>query len=178
MPANTMYEMSIGTFAPMLRTLSDLLDKGANHMREQKRDPDTLADARLAPDMFNLTRQVQVACDHAKTAGALLTGTTAPRFEDNEKTLAELKERIARTVSYIETVPATAFDGAAERRIQFPLRDGLSLDMNGLQFLRDWTLPHFYFHVVTAYDIIRHSGVPIGKRDYLAHVGYAIRSAA
>jgi len=178
MSTNVMHEMSIGTFAPTLGTLSNLLDKGAEHMRDEKRDPDTLVTARLAPDMFALAKQVQIACDFAKNSTAILAGKTAPSFEDKEKTIAELKDRIARTVKYLETFAASAFDAAADRQIKYPLQDELALEMNGFQFLRDWTLPNFYFHVVTAYDIMRHNGVTIGKRDYMAHIGYAIRQPA
>lgn len=176
--ANAIHAIAMGTFTPMLRVLSNLLDKAAEHARAAQRDPDALVDARLAPDMFPLVRQVQVACDQAKTGAALLAGQTPPRFEDTEKTLAELQERIARTTTYLDTFSASAFEGAAEREIRHALLNGLSLEMNGLQFLRDWALPHFYFHVVTAYDILRHNGVNIGKRDYLSYVGYAIRQAA
>jgi hypothetical protein len=170
--------MAVGTFVPTLHTLSDLLDKGAAHASAQKRDAATLVNARLAPDMFPLGKQVQAACDHAKSAAAILAGQTPQRFEDNEKTFAELKDRIARTVAYVETFSASAFDAAADREIKYPLQAGLVMEMNGLQFLRDWALPNFYFHVVTAYDILRHNGVDIGKRDYMSHVAYAIRQPA
>jgi hypothetical protein len=170
----SIFTMAIDTFVPFLRTLSNLLDKGAEHLRGQGKDPETLVNARLAPDMFPLVKQVQIACDHAKGAAARLTGREPPRFEDNEQTLDQLKSRIKRTLEYVESVPASAYEGADKRQIEFPLIDDLVLDVNGAQFLRDWALPHFYFHVVTAYDILRHQGVPIGKRDYLAHVGYAI----
>ncbi|HEY2529494.1 MAG TPA: DUF1993 domain-containing protein [Xanthobacteraceae bacterium] len=176
--ANVIHAIAMGTFTPMLRVLANLFDKATEHARVAQRDPDALADARLAPDMFPLVRQVQIGCDHAKTCAALLAGQTAPRFEDTEKTLAELKERIARTTAYLDAFSASAFEGAAEREIRHALLNGLSLEMTGLQYLRDWALPHFYFHVVTAYDILRHNGVDIGKRDYLSYVGYAIRQAA
>lgn len=170
----SIYSMTMDTFVPMLRTLSNLLDKGAEHMRGQGKDPETLVNARLAPDMFPLVKQVQIACDHAKGAAARLTGREPPRMEDNEQTLEQLKSRIKRTLDYVEGVSANAFEGAENRRIHFALNNDLELDMNGLQFVRDWALPHFYFHLVTAYDILRNQGVEIGKRDYLAHVEYAI----
>jgi len=170
----SIYSMAIDTFAPMLRTLSNLLDKGAEHLRGQGKDPETLVNAKLAPDMFPLVKQVQIACDHAKGAAARLTGREPPKFEDNEQTLGELKSRIKRTLDYVEGVSSNDYEGAENRHIEFPLIDDLVLDVNGTQFLRDWALPHFYFHLVTAYDILRNQGVPIGKRDYLAHVGYAI----
>ena len=171
----TIYSMAMDTFVPMLGTLSTLLDKGAEHMKAQGLKPDSLAEARLAPDMFPLTRQVQIACDSVKSAAARLTGQAPPVFEDTEQTLDELKARIRRTLDYAKGVPSSAYQGAELRRVSFPLIDDLVLDMDGAQYLRDWVLPNFYFHVVTAYDILRHHGVQIGKQDYLAHASYAIR---
>jgi hypothetical protein len=172
----SLHFMATGTFAPMLRSLSALLDKGAEQAAARKFDPAVLANARLAPDMFPLTAQVQIASDHAKNCIARLAGLTAPRFEDSEKTLDELKARIAKTVDYVESVPASAFEGADERVITVDLPPiGLVLEVNGAQYLKDWALPHFYFHVVTAFDILRHNGVEIGKRDYLSHVGAFMR---
>jgi hypothetical protein len=162
-----MYAMSIDTFAPMLRSLSANLDKGAQHMDVEKRDGAELVNARLAPDMFTLARQVQIACDHAKNGSARLMGREAPRFEDDEQTLDELKARIAKTLSYMAGAPVDAFEGAEDRKIIIPGPGETVFEMTGLQYLRDWALPHFYFHVVTAYDILRHSGVAIGKRDYV-----------
>jgi hypothetical protein len=170
----SVHSMAMDTFVPMLGTLSTLLDKGAEHMRAKGQSPDGLVEARLAPDMFPLSRQVQIACDSAKGAAARLSGQEPPVFEDTERTLDELKARIRRTLDYIKGVPASAFQGAGERRVVFPLINDLVLDMNGEQYVRDWALPNFYFHVVTAYDILRNQGVEIGKRDYLAHAGYAI----
>ncbi len=170
-----LYAMAVETFVPMLRALSNILDKGAQHASAKKFDPAVLVTARLAPDMFPLVKQVQIACDHAKNATARLMGREPPRFEDSEQTLDELKTRIARTIDYLEGAPAAAFAGAEERDITVPLFNDLVLEVNGLQLLRDWALPHFYFHVVTAYNILRHNGVDIGKRDYLSHVGSAIR---
>ena len=159
----------------MLGTLSTLLDKGAAHMKANGSNPEGLAEARLAPDMFPLARQVQIACDSAKSAAARLTGQEPPKFEDTEKTLDDLKTRIRRTVDYVKSVPPTAYQEAEKRRVAFPLMNDVSLDMDGMQYLRDWALPNFYFHVVTAYDILRNQGVQIGKQDYLAHASYAIR---
>jgi hypothetical protein len=128
--------------------------------------------------MFPLSLQVRLACVHARDCAALLTGRTPPQFEGKDESMPAMKARTAETVSYVESVPAAEFEAAAERGIKHTLQNGLSLEMSGLQFLRDWALPHFYFHVVTAYDILRHNGVAIGKRDYLSHIGYAIRQAA
>jgi hypothetical protein len=174
----TVHSMAMDTYVPMLRTLSTLLDKGAEHMKSKGLKPDTLVEARLAPDMFPLARQVQIACDSAKGAAARLAGQEPPTFEDTEKTLDELKARIRRTLDYISSVPASGFAGAETRRVSFPLMNEKVLDMDGVQYLRDWALPNFYFHVVTAYDILRNQGVQIGKQDYLAHAGYGVRPKA
>ncbi len=171
----SMYTMAIDTFVPMLRSLSDLLDKGAEHSRAKKLDPNALVNAKLAPDMYSLDKQVQIACYNARNSTALLIGSEPPVFDDNEKTLDDLQARIAATVDYLKKLRANAFDGAEDREIRIPLPNDMQLEMTGVQFLRDWALPHFYFHVVTAYDILRHNGVDIGKRDYLSYVGDAIR---
>jgi len=170
----TIHSMAIDTLVPLLRTLSTLLDKGADHVKAKGAKPDSLAEARLAPDMYPLAKQVQIACDQAKSAAARLTGQEPPKFEDTEQTLDQLKARIRRTLDYVEGVPATAYQGAETRRVELPLMNDLVLDMSGEQFLRDWVLPNFYFHIVTAYDILRSQGVQIGKQDYMAHVAYAI----
>ena len=170
-----MYAMSVETFVPMLKNLSALLDKASAQLGS---GADELVEARLAPDMFPLSRQVQIACDFAKTASGLLSGREPPRFEDDEKTLAELKARIAKTLAYVQDAPASAFEGAETRNIVQPLRDGMHLEAKGLRYLKDWTLPNFYFHLVTAYDILRHKGVEIGKPDYAAHVGELIKGRA
>ncbi|HZF16825.1 MAG TPA: DUF1993 domain-containing protein [Steroidobacteraceae bacterium] len=168
------YTIGMETFMPLLRTLSTLIDKGAEQFRAQGKDPEALAGAKLAPDMFPFSRQVQIACDHAKGAAARLTGREPPKFEDTEQTLDQLKSRIKRTLDYVEGVSANDYEGAEKRHIEFPLINDLVLDVNGLQYLRDWALPNFYFHLVTAYDILRNQGVDIGKKDFLAHAGYAI----
>ncbi len=173
----SVYTIAIETFTPMLRSLSNVLDKGAQHAIARNFDSAVLVNARLAPNMFPLVKQVQIACDHAKNSAARLMGQEPPRFEDNEQTLDELKARIAKTLDYLQSAHAAAFEGAEDRDIRIPLPNNLVLEMKGLQFLRDWALPHFYFHVVTAYDILRHNGVDLGKRDYLSHVGGAIRPA-
>jgi hypothetical protein len=172
----TIHSIATETFVPMLKSLSHVLDKGAEHARASKSDPTALVNARLAPDMYTLAQQVQLACDQAKDATARLTCLDAPQFEDNEKTLDELKARIAKTIEYVHSVRAPAFEGAEDREIIIPIpEDNMEFEMNGLQFLRDWALPHFYFHVVTAYDILRQNGVEIGKRDYLNQVGGYLR---
>ena len=168
---DTPYAMAIGTFAPMLRSLSGLLDKGAEHAR----DPNALTGARLAPDMYTLAQQVLLACHHAEDGAGRLMGRAPRQPETSEPSLGALRAAIARTIDDLNAAPEAAFDGAADRPIAIPISDDLAFEMNGLQFLRDWALPHFYFHVVTAYDILRHQGVEIGKRDYLSQVGGYIR---
>jgi hypothetical protein len=167
--------MAIDTFVPMLRSLAKIFDKAAQHARAKSFDGAVLANARLAPDMFPLIRQVQIACDTAKNGTARLMGKEAPKFEDNEQTLDDLKARIVKTIEYLEKADRAALQGVEDRLITIPLPRDRVLEMKGLEYLRDWALPHFYFHVVTAYDILRHNGVDIGKFDYLSHAGSAIR---
>jgi uncharacterized protein len=172
----SMHALAVETFVPMLRALSNVLDKAAHYASAKKFDSAVLVNARLAPDMFPLSRQVQIACDHAKSAAARLTGQEPPRFADEEQTLDELKARIARTLDYVESIRPAAYQGAEDRDIKIALPNRL-LEMKGFPFLRDWALPHFYFHLVTAYDILRHNGVEIGKRDYLSQAGASVRPA-
>ena len=163
----SMYTMSVEAFIPSLRALSKLLDKGAQHATARKFDAAVLANGRLAPDMFPLVKQVQIACDFAKNSSARLCGQDPPRFEDNEQTLDELKARVARTIDYVQGLRADAFKGSEDRDIKIPLPNNNSLEMKGLPYLNNWALPNFYFHVVTAYAILRHNGVDVGKRDFL-----------
>lgn len=162
----SMHAMSVGLFAPTLANLAKCLDKAAASAAARKFDAAVLAAARLAPDMLPLTRQVQLASDFAKNSTARLAGMDPPKFADEEATLDELQARIARTLEYLKGVPAGALDGAEDRDIVIPMRDR-KLEMKGLPFLQKWALPNFYFHVVTAYDILRHNGVDVGKMDYL-----------
>jgi hypothetical protein len=173
----TLYDVSTESFVPMLRALSGVLDKGAEHARAAKIDPRDLVTAQLAPDMYPLSRQVQIACDHAVSTVASLTGREAPQFQNNEKTIADLKQRIAKAVAFVEGAAEKAFAGADQRKIELPGPPGMKFTFTGHQLLRDWALPHFYFHVVTAYDILRHKGVQIGKRDYLSNVGKYLKPA-
>jgi hypothetical protein len=170
----SMHVMSVGSFVPMLESLSAVLDKGALHA---KTNDINLVDARLAPDMFALAKQVQLACDNACNGAARLAAQEPPAFGNDETTFADLKTRIARAVAYLRQLPSASFDGAEDRDCTFPMPNNpkLAFAMNGLDFLRAWALPHFYFHVVTAYDILRHNGAPIGKQDYLSQVGAFVR---
>jgi len=172
---SAIYTMAVESFVPMLHSLAKLLDKGAQHAKAKSFDAAVLANARLAPDMFPLIRQIQIACDSAKHGAARLMDREPPKYEDNEQTLDELKARIAKTIDYLEKVDRAAFEGAENRQITIALPNDMVLEMKGLRYLREWALPNFYFHVVTAYDILRHNGVDIGKRDFLDHVGDTIR---
>ena len=175
---NVVYAIASGTFSPMLGSLSNVLQKGAEHAIIQGWQADRLPQSRLAPDMFTLAQQVRLACLHAKDNVGRLTGLAAPQFEDTETTVEDLTTRILRTTEFLDGVAEAAFEGADARRVTLPLQAGMVLEATGVQFLRDWALPHFYFHVVTAYDILRNNGVEIGKQDYLAHVGPLIRQSA
>jgi hypothetical protein len=170
----SIYSLSVGTFLPKLESLSHLLGKGADHARAQALSPSALPTSTLACDMFPLARQVQLGCDHAKDTAARLAGTDVSKYENNEQTLEELQTRISRTVEFIQSIPMTAFSSAEERAIQRPLLNNRVLEMHAFEYLRDWALPQFFFHVVTAYDILRHNGVAIGKWDYLGDLAGSI----
>jgi len=167
----TAYALAIETFAPVLTTLSALLDKGAAHVRAKGHDLEVLMGARLAADMYPLSTQVKLACHHAKDATARLTGAMPAKIENEELTSDELKILIENTVSHLKSVNEKAFDGAEDRKIEMTLQGNRVFESNGIGLLRDWSIPHFYFHVVTAYDILRNNGVEIGKRDYMSHIG-------
>jgi uncharacterized protein len=167
----------IETFVPMLRSLSELLDRAAAYAKTKQFEPTVLVNARLAPDMFTLAKQVQFACIHAEDATARLTGQQAPTRENTEQTLAELQARIASTLAYVEQTSPAAFEGADTRPITIALQGNLVLNLNGAQLLTRWSLPNFYFHLVTAYDILRHNGVAIGKPDYMSQLREFIRPA-
>ena len=162
-----MHGMAVDTFVAMLVSLAGCLDKGMAHAKSQHLD---LASARLAPDMYTLAQQVQLACHYAIDAVARLTGTPPPPMPDTEPSLPRMKEQIERTLDQLRRVPASSFENAERRDCSIPLGDGGAIVMNGEQFLRAWSLPHFYFHVVTAYGILRHNGVPLGKHDYQSQV--------
>ena len=166
----SVYQLAIGTFPPMLRTLATLLEKGAQYERSAGASTGSLVDARLAADMFPLSTQVQLACHHARDAMARLTGKAPPAIHTQDLTLDELMALVRKTVGQLEKIGEPAFDGAEARAIEMPLQGRTTFRSNGLQFLRDWSIPNFYFHVVTCYDILRHGGVDVGKRDYLHHI--------
>jgi hypothetical protein len=166
---NLIYSMSVPVFAKTLGNLSAILDKAAAHAEAKKIDPSVLLAARLYPDMFPLTKQVQVACDFAKGTVARLAGEEPPKYDDNETTIEALKARIARTVDYVQGFQAARFAGAEERDVQMKIRDQ-TLSFKGLPYLAHMALPNFFFHAATAYDILRHNGVELGKRDFIGAI--------
>src|SRR2546421_12652138 len=162
----SMYQASTPRFAAMLRNLSTLIDKAEAHCAAKKIEPVALTTARLFPDMFPFTRQVQIACDTAKGAVARLAGVDIPKHEDTEQTLGELKQRIAKTIDFILSVNPEKIDGSDEKPIVLKL-GGRDVTFTGMQYLLGHAYPNFYFHVTTAYDILRANAVEIGKRDYI-----------
>ena len=164
----SMYQASVPRFANMLGNLSSILDKAQAHVEAKKLDASTLTTYRLFPDMLPFARQVQIACDTAKGAVARLAGVENPSHEDNEKTIAELQARIAKTLAFIQSVSPAQIDGSEDRDIVVR-RGETETHYKGMQFLLGSALPNLYFHVTTAYNILRHNGVEIGKRDYLGN---------
>lgn len=164
--------MYLATVPPILRSLSNLreiLGKAAAHAEARKIDPSVLVNARLYPDMFPLSRQVQIASDMAKGAASRLAGLEPPKYEDNEATFAELVARLDKTIALLESIKPEQIDGAEERDIVIPMRDR-TLTFKGLPYLLDYVQPNVYFHVATAYAILRHNGVEIGKKDFLGNI--------
>ena len=162
----SMYQASVPVFQRTLGALDKILDKAATYASERGIEPAVLLGARLYPDMFALTRQVQIATDHAKGASARLAGAPVPSFEDNEKTIAELKARIGKTLDFIGTFKAAQIVGSEGRDIS--LNAGpRELTFKGQDYLLFFALPNFYFHAATAFGILRHNGVSIGKLDFL-----------
>jgi hypothetical protein len=164
----SMYQASVPRFINILSNLSKILDKAQAHIDAKKIADATLTGDRLFPDMLPLTAQVQIACDAAKGVVAKLSGVDAPALEDKETTLAELKARIAKTVSFIQSVPAEKIDGTEDKAI-VTKRGDKETHYTGMQFLLGHAVPNFYFHVSTTYNILRNNGVEIGKRDYLGN---------
>lgn len=156
-----------------LTALSTLLDKAEAFATAKKIDAAVLLQARLAPDMFALTRQVQIACDMTKNGLARLAGVKPPVFEDKETTIAELKARIASTLAFIRTLDRAAIDAATARDITFPIGREKTARMKGADYLTMFISNNFYFHVTTAYDILRHNGVEVGKMDFLGAIPIA-----
>ena len=162
----SMYRASIPVFLRGIDVLSVSLDRAASHAAARGFDVGILLEARLAPDMVPFTGQIQRAGDAAKFAAARLTDLASPRFADTEVTLDELRQRIGATADYLKTFRAEQFDGSDVRMVSYKA-GGTPRQSSGLDYLLNFALPNFYFHVTTAHDILRHNGVPIGKRDYL-----------
>jgi len=162
----SMHSACVPIFTRLLGNLGQWLDKAEAHAQAKKFEPSVYLAARLAPDMLPFTRQIQMACDAAKFGMARLAGVEAPKFEDNETSVTELRERIRKTLDFILSVPATAIDGTEDKDIVVPRRDG-SITLKGEFYLKHFVLPNFFFHVTTAYALLRHNGVELGKRDYL-----------
>ena len=162
----TMHSASVPIFVRMLANVNTWLDKAEAHAAAKKFDTSVYLNTRLAPDMLPFTKQIQIACDTVKFCVARLAGVDSPKFEDNETTLAELRERISATIAYVKSVPAAQIDGSEEKDITLPRRDG-PIIMKGEAYLKHFVLPNFFFHLTTAYALLRHNGVEVGKMDYL-----------
>ena len=162
----SMYQASVPVFIRMLNNFAAILEKAAAHAEAKKIAPAVLLNSRLYPDMFPLSRQVQIASDTAKGGAARLAGTEPPKYEDNETTFPELIERLRKTIAYLNTLKPAQIDGSEKRAVTLKVRDEM-LTFEGLTFLLNRVLPNLYFHISTAYAILRHSGVEIGKKDYL-----------
>jgi uncharacterized protein len=164
----SMSSASLPVFKAMLGNLSHILDKGQAHAEAKKFDPVVLLQYRLAPDMLPFTRQILIACDGPKNGMARISGVEAPKFEDNEATIPELKARIQKTLDYLNSVPSEKVDGTEDKDITFPVGRDKTRTMKAEAYLKHWAMPNFYFHVTMAYAILRHNGVELGKADYLA----------
>jgi len=162
----TLYDASIPLFLRAFGQLSAILDKAVAHAEAKKIDPSVFVNARLAPDMYTLAGQIQTASDAAKFTGARLAGVEAPSFPDDEKSFDELQQRIAKTVAFLKGIDPSAIVGQEGREIVLKRQTG-DIHLTGASYLQGLALPNFFFHVVTAYDILRHNGVEIGKSDYL-----------
>ena len=161
---------SVPAFESALSALSGILDKAAAYAEARKIDPSVLLQSRLYPDMFPLVRQVQAAADAVKIGVARLAGVEFPKYEDNESTIGELKDRLAKTLAFLKSVDPKKIDGSGDREITFPLGPTLKGHMIGADYLDQFVRPNFYFHVTTAYAILRHNGLDIGKQDFLSGI--------
>ena len=164
-----MYQASIPVFIRMLGNLSTILDKALAHAEAKKIDPAIFINARLTPDMFPLSRQVQIATDMVKGCAARLAGIEVPSYEDNETTFADLQARIAKTVTFLQSVSDGQINGSEDRTVTLKLRDK-EISFLGQPYLLDFVLPNFYFHITATYAILRHNGVEIGKKDFLGNI--------
>jgi len=162
----SMYQASVPVFVKMLTNLKGVLQKAAAHAQARKIDDAVLVNARLYPDMLPLSKQIQIASDFARGTAARLAGAEPPSYEDNEKTLTELIARIDRTIEFLRTKKAGEIDGSETREIMRPVR-GEPHKFSGVNYLLQYALPNFFFHATTAYAILRHNGIEVGKQDYL-----------
>jgi len=162
----SMYSASVPLIKQMLGALSGVLGKAAENATARKIDPSVFVTARLAPDMFTLARQVQVAADMSKGGIARLAGVEIPKYEDDETTLEALQARLAKTIAFIDSIPAAQLDGTEDKAITIQVRQ-TDMHFTGQRYLLGWVIPNVMFHITTAYNILRHNGVEIGKRDYL-----------
>lgn len=162
-----MYDVTVPVFIHFLNSLSSILKKAEAHCEAKKIDPAVMLSMRLYPDMFALTRQVQIATDAAKGAGARLSGAAVPSFPDEEKTFAELQARVQKTIDFLSSLKKEDFEGAATRAISLKA-GGREMNFEGAAYLETWAKANFFFHVSMAYAILRHNGVEVGKTDYLA----------
>jgi len=164
--AISMYQASVPQLKKMLVNLTNILTKAEEHAAAKGIDGKVLVEARLFPDMFPLAKQVQIACDQVKFGLARLASVEAPKFDDTESTLAQLKERIAKTIAFMDSIKPEQIDGTETKEIKFSIKEW-SFEFVGEQYVLTWVIPNFYFHVTTAYSILRHNGVELGKTDYL-----------
>ena len=161
------HDASVAAYLQILGSLTGILGKAEAHCKAKNIQPEVLLGARLYPDMLPFTRQVQLVCDFAAKGCARLTHSEVPSVPDTEKSFEDLKARLARTIDYVKAFKPAQFEGADAREVTFPAGPDKTLTMKGQQFLSHFSLPNFYFHAVTAHDILRHNGVEIGKRDFL-----------
>jgi uncharacterized protein len=163
----SMHSASAPVFLKMLGNMLNWLDKAEAHATARKFDAANYLGLRLAPDMLTFTRQVQVACDFAKGTMARLAGLEVPKWEDNEASIADLRARIQKTIEYVKTIPAAQVDGSEGRAITIPMRSGDPMQFSGEVYLKHYALPNYFFHATTAYALLRHAGVDVGKGDFL-----------
>lgn len=162
----TMYDASVPVFRQILTSLGAILSKAESHATERKIEPVALLQARLFPDMLALTRQIQIAADFAKGACARLAGVEVPKYEDTEQSFADLQARLAKTIAFIDSLPKAQIVGSEAREVNTSAGPN-SKTFTGQVYLTQYALPQFFFHATTAYDILRHNGVEIGKRDFM-----------
>lgn len=163
-----MYQSLVPVCIHNLNNLATILKKAAQYSETKKIEPEVLLNCRLFPDMFPLTRQVQIACDVAKSSAARLAEIEMPSFEDNETNFDQLQERIAKTIKFLQTIKPEQIDGKEELKISY-FQHGKDRNFIGLPYLLNWALPNLFFHITTTYSILRHNGVELGKKDYLGH---------